>query len=132
MWGELPVVPRVCNCVLTFGRWPTKGPTRISTHNCGAHDYIVRAFEIPVCIVSCLDRPAQQFPRSRVIRGCHRSWLQGSSPGIRQGELAGSGGTSEGNVRAEGSEREIELLRQVFQDMSIVLLDCGNGAANPT
>jgi hypothetical protein len=85
-----------------------------------------------VSIVSCLDRPAQQFPRGRVIRRCHRSWFQGSSPGIRQGELAGSGGTIDGNVRAKGSESEIELLRQVRQDVYIALLDCGNGAANST
>lgn len=81
-------------------------------------------------VVGCLDRPAQQLPRSRVIRGCHRSRLQGSSPGICQGELARSGATIAGDVRAEGSESEIELLRQVLQDVNIALLDCGNGAAN--
>jgi len=98
MWRELPVVPRIC----------------ISTHDPGAYDYVVRAFKIPVGIVSCFDRPAQQLPRSRAIRGRHRSWLQGSSPGIRQGELACSGGAIRRNIRAEGSEREIELLRQVL------------------
>ena len=81
-------------------------------------------------VVSCLDRPAHQSPRSRVIRWCHRSRFQCSSPGICQGELARCGATIESDVRAESSESEIELLRQVLQDVYIALLDCRNGAAN--
>jgi hypothetical protein len=82
-----------------------------------------------VSIESCLDRPAQKLPRSRVLTS-GRYWgrLYSSAPGVSQRKRARFGAILGGDGRAESGVSEIKLLSQVLQDVCIALLHRGNRA----